>query len=377
MRIAPTQDVARFVAVLTINAALAAPTVQAAGLGGLFKKKKKTAEPSAPVELASPGSASVPEINVSEAFKSRHNNAARKALGKGNRVAVAGFRVAFNTRGQAHASTDSRLLNLGSNDSYTTDSSATMIVELAGVSPATFHAVAQAAYDEFLSKLKSAGVAVVPLQDITSNAAFQSLEKKESPYHRKKKLGGSQEFQIASAPGIPLFFQQGDVLLQSAGSAFNLKATRALSQLSADLDAVVVIPTITLDFAKMTSSGRRKMLRKTSEVGASPEVAVRPGLSTMNVMYGKTHLQGEGGAATLRQGVTVPGGFGEMTLTKSRSNKGLVTAMNLLGAKGGSVSERTEYTLTANEASFQELTAAGAKSAARAYAGFIAENLGK
>lgn len=369
----------RFISAGALTLALCLPTlpIQAAKFGGLFKKKNKDEEPAAPVELAKPGSATVPEINVGEAFKSRHNNPARKALGKANKVAVAGFRVAFNTRGQAHASTDSRLLNLGSNDSYTTDSSATMVVDLVGVSPDTFHAVAQAAYDEFLGRLKAAGVASVPLEEIKANAAFQSLEKETSPYHRKKKMGGSQEFQIASVPGMPLFFQQGDVLLQSAGSAFNLKAARALSQLSADLDAVVVIPTITLDFAKMSSSGRRKMLRKSSEVGATPEVAVLPGLSTMNVMYGKTRLQGEGGAASLRQGVTVPGGFGTMELTKSRSNKGLVTAFNLLGAKGGTVSERTEYTLTANETAFLELTSAGARAAARAYAGFIAESLGK
>ena len=66
-----------------------------------------------------------------------------------------------------------------------------------------------------------------------------------------------------------------------------------------------------------------------------------------------------------------------MELTKSHSNRGLVTTLNLLGAKAEPVSEHKEYTLIANEPAFQELTTTGAKAAARAYAGFIAGSLGK
>ncbi len=250
-----------------------------------------------------------------------------------------------------------------------------MTVELEGVSPAAYTAVAKAAYDEFVGKLKAAGVALVPVETIKANANFKDLEKKASPYLQKK-MGDPHQYQITSPPDLPLFFQQGDVLL-GGGGAFKISTTRSLAALSLDLGAAIVIPTITLDFAKMHSSGTRKMLRKTSEVSADPEVAVLPGLSTMTVMTAENKYGGPGGAASLRQGVTVPGGFGTMELTKSRSNEGLVTAFNLLGAKGGSVSKRTEYTLNANEAAFQELTTAGSKAAARAFAGFIAGNLGK
>ena len=371
-----TRNQTLLVAVALITAMfMVAPVSEAAGLGGLLKRKKKDAAPAAPVTFATPGDATVPEINATEAFKSRHNNNARKAISGAGKVAVAGFRVAFNTRGQAHASTDSRFLNLGNRDSYTTDSRATLIVDLAGVSPETFHAVAKTAYDELIAKLKSSGVEVVPFETLKANANYQAIEKETSPYHRKKKMGGSQEFQIASSPDLPLFFMQGDILLQSAGSAFKISTSRSLNSLSADLDAAIVIPTITLDFAKMSSSGTRKMFKKSSEVGAEAEVAVLPGLSTMMILTSKNKYGGDAGAVSLRQGVTVPGAFGEMELTKSRSNAGLVTAFNLLGAKGGTVSKRTEYTINANEPAFQELTSAGSKAAARAFADFIAQNI--
>ncbi|HEY0916219.1 MAG TPA: hypothetical protein VGE22_15215 [Solimonas sp.] len=260
-------------------------------------------------------------------------------LPKTKRVAVAGFRVIFINYSAVSAQV--RASYLPGRD--TSGAKASMNVALEGVDTATFQAITDKAYAEFLAQLAAAGREVVPASELASFHA----EVEPSPQPYEKEVTGAKG--IAFAPtGTPLFFTYAD-LGWTDKTPFNQKSYRMLAPLSEKLQAIVVAPLIVVDFANMTSSGNRSgLMARDAEVGASLAMSVKtfntPMIRAEESKMGMT-AKGEEGNVSLQQGITSDLAFGTMEKLEETDNASTKKVFDVIGgfmgvANGGGAARK-------------------------------------
>lgn len=287
----------------------------------------------------------------------------KKIIGRSDKVIIAGFRVAFNTEGAASASTDSRLKNLGNTTAGPKtvhgDARVSMKVALSGVSADDFQRIAEEAYADFKQQLTAAGYTVLGTDVLKASKGYGELtftpSTKERPYVKDLSLGAGRTIVVFAPAELPLFLGHYDG--NGIGSVtMNLGNWRALNQLSVETKAVVIVPTIAIDFVKMNSSGRGKMLRDTAEVGAEPQISLIPQLSGMAVFHAKIRIAGDLSNANVEDEYVVPGAFGGLTQVSASDNKALVTSLAFLTGTVGSSNSRSNQMLTAVPADYSRLS---------------------
>lgn len=294
---------------------------------------------------------------------------AKKILGRSDKVIIAGFRVAFNTEGAASASTDSRLKNLGNTagsgpKTVHGDARASLKVGLAGVTAEDFQRITEEAYADFKQRLAAGGYTVLGTDVLKASKGYGELKftpsTKERPYVKDLSLGAGTTVVVYTPEELPLFLGHFDGV-GIGGVSMNLGNWRALNQLSVETKAVVIVPTLAIDFVKMKSSGKGKMLRDTAEVGAEPQVALMGHVSGMGVFHAKIRLAGDLGNVNVEDDLEVPGAFGSIAEVSASDNKALVGTLAMLTGTVGTTSSRSNRVLTADPVEYGKLSLEAAK----------------
>ena len=325
-------------------------------------------------ETIDPDTISVPVIDTG---RNGFNKKALNILGKADKVAVAGFRVVFITTNSDTATSDGRataLVNRGLMRSgakvYKKDSSHTLNIQLLGVEPSMMQMLADAAYQDFMMRLEETGREIVPAETILANEGFKSLNTygftTEHPFVKKAKVSEPHTYIVFSPESLPLWFTHAD-----AGSVGNvapmaLKNWRALNQLSFDTGSVVIVPQITIDFAKFSASGRLNIVGS-AKVIAEQVISLVPKHTQLYVYQAKAKTAGPLATTELNRAVEIHGNYaaGEMI---SRKNLNLSDAFGKYGDFNFSSKAEQEYAFVANPDSYLILAGAGIQAANQYFA---------
>lgn len=279
---------------------------------------------------------------------------------KKNRVAIAGYQVAFVTRNKASAHA-AGLLSGGSG------ARASLETFLGNVDYATMQAIADEAYAGFVKKMTEAGVEVVPLEKVKAAKAFQSLETRAT----SEQQAYTVQFQgahyiIVPASGLPLWFNQYDGLAGGKAGRGNVKA---MAELSKELDAAVLHPSIAVDFAYLDKSGGSFARR--ASVEAQNGMLVVPAAS---VFWGST----EGLTYTkFVDGFWAEGATGKWVNAEEANNRALVKGLMSAGIDIGPVRSKKAIVLEADPAVFKAKTVELLNGTSEAYKRAVMELRGK
>ncbi len=286
--------------------------------------------------------ATVDAVPVSEAATVKPGKAldltqVKPLFKKHRRVVIAGYQVAFVTRNKATAHA-MNLLGSGT-------AKASIETFLGNVDGALMKQIADEAYATFVTKLQEAGLEVVPWETVKASKAYAQLER-----HPQQK-GYTVAFQgatyaIVPAGEMPLWFNNYDGLAGGKGSRKNIKV---MSDLSQELDAAVIQPSLAVDFAYLDTSGGK--FSKRASVEAQNGMLIVPAAS---VFWGSV----PGGLvyAKFTDGFWAEGATGKWTKAGASNNAALVKGLAGLGIDIGPASSKKAIVLDADPAIFKAKT---------------------
>lgn len=228
-----------------------------------------------------------------------------KLLARSGRVAVPSYRFGLVLRNGMAAS--------GGSGSAKTDVTA----DLVGVDVDLMRAIAHRIFSDFIERLRTTGRTVLGWNEISTSPAFAQLEPTKDPFV-KKPFADSRTVAVVSPEYLPLLTIGPEAPL-SDRSPFNLGNARALNALSAELDCLIMIPSIVLDFAALSGSGHR-VYGGAASVGIQPGLFLVPLFTHFNFFHAKNRLAGEGGRLILEDRIAV-GQAGELVQTRSFNNR--------------------------------------------------------
>jgi len=255
----------------------------------------------------------------------RTGAAARRILDRSDKVIIAGFRVAFRPE-----------VAVGRDD-------AGMKARLPGVSGGDFQRITEEAYRDFRMQLEQLGVAVLGIDVLKASRSYRDLALTPSienqPHDTAREDGGGNRTAKVYAPReLPLFFghfDDGNI----GGAAEDLSNWRALNELSIETKAVVLVPTLVVEFGA-------------AGPGAGSRITLVAGQSNVAVFHARVRLAGEVAHFHLEGNLEVTGSSGAWREIASGKN--------------------TSPRLTVDPVAFSELSLQGLKSFNRAAGAFIA-----
>jgi hypothetical protein len=334
----------------------------------LSPAQAQTAEAAAPVAAAD-----------EPAVEALLDASALKILANAPRVAVAGFRVAFVTRNATSANSRAAFSNMGHSApggirTVTQSAVASVDVELQNIDGARMQAIAERAYADFMGALQATGRPLVPLAEMQASAGWKQLEftPADKPYVTSP-TGTQKHYRFAAPQALPLWFGHFDAPLGDR-APFSLGNWRALNQLSVDTGAVVIVPQLVVDFAELSTSGN-SLWKRSAEVGARQGMSIEAGNSRLLVFHAKIALAGDLGSAPLKEGLPLPGDFGEFvditdeaTKTGTQVANALSTALTMFTGTQGTVRSRQKQALQAKAEAYEALAVGGAQRVGALYA---------
>ncbi len=243
------------------------------------------------------------------------NPAGIKVLANAARIAVPSYRFGVVMRSGISAT--------GASGSVTMEASA----DLVGMDLAGLRAIADGAYADFLAQLGATGRTIIPFAEIAASRGYAKLEPTPVPFV-KKPFADARSVVMVSPNALPLVSQHSDAPI-SDKSPMSLGNWRAINQMCVDLDCVVMIPSVVIDFAQLTGSGH-------SVYGSSASVGIQSGLflvplfTQLSAHHAKIALAGPGGKIILKDRVAV-GQAGQLVKTSSQNNRAEVDWWNAVG----------------------------------------------
>lgn len=223
------------------------------------------------------------EIDLSGLSWSAFDGKPMKVLSKAPRTAVVGYRFGMVVRSGISAST------LGNR------ASARANVELAGVGVDELRAIAAAARDDLLAQLGAIGRPLVGREEMQGSKGWSELARTPVPF-AKSAFADARLAVFVAPPGDDLVFTHFDSPMSSQGP-MSLGNWRALNQMSVDLKAVLLMPTLLLDFALLSGSGVSNMGSGVS-VRARPGLFISPTLTYLAGFHAKIRIAGDLGRPT-------------------------------------------------------------------------------
>ena len=258
-----------------------------------------------------------------------------KKINKPVRLAIAGYQVSFVVRNKstAHAM---NLLGKGTAKS-------SMETFLGNVDYALMQEIADAAYADFVEQMKATGHQVLSDEEVKSAKAYAKLTKVPvSATNAHKVKLQNMHLIVVSAKGQELWFNKYDGLNAGKGA----DNVRVMGELEKELQAVVIQPSIAIDFAYLDASGG-KFARKAS-VEAQNGMLLVPAATVYWSTWG-------GGLVytKFQDGVWVDGPTGKWSTAKSGNNASLVKGLAGLGIDIGPVSGKKAIVLEAEPEAFK------------------------
>ncbi|MCW5653097.1 hypothetical protein [Hydrogenophaga sp.] len=185
-----------------------------------------------------------------------------------NKVVLASFRVAFNQSVKASAQS-SALFSANT-------ASAQMKGKLLGVEPRVYQAIVDAAYADFVRKLRASGLTVVEPTALGSSPAYARLSSVPNPAALDSSTTGDVLMVAASGTKLTLF--PGDAGVASGFSGFDTASPiRVFPDLIKEQEAGVMHVTYYVDFLNASSSGRSMVKGGNAEVAMGQGLSVRTG----------------------------------------------------------------------------------------------------
>lgn len=258
-----------------------------------------------------------------------------KKITKPVRLAIAGYQVSFIVRNKATA----HAMNvLGSGTAKSS-----METFLGNVDYALMQAIADAAYADFVEQMKATGHQVLSAEEVKGAKAYAKLTKvpvSAANAHTVKLQ--NMHLIVVPATGQELWFNKFDGLSGGKGG----DNVRVMGELEKELQAIVLQPSIAIDFAYLDAAGG-KFARKAS-VEAQNGMLLVPAAT----VYWST--AGGGLVYTkFKDGVWVDGPTGKWTTAKSDNNASLVKGLAGLGIDIGPVSGKKAIVLEAEPEAFK------------------------
>jgi hypothetical protein len=255
---------------------------------------------------------------------------------KHTRVAIAGYQVSFVTHNKATAHA-MNLLGSGT-------AKASIETFLGNVDQALMKQIADEAYVAFVRKLEESGVEVVPWETVKASKAYAELERHPQQSAYTVKFQGAT-YAVIPAAEFPLWFNKFDGLAGGKGSGKNV---RIMAELSKELNAVVLQPSLAVDFAYLDTSGGK--FSKRASVEAQNGMLIVPAAS---VFWGST----DGLTYTkFIDGFWAEGATGKWTKAGAKNNAALVKGLLGLGIDIGPASSKKAIVLDADPVVFKQKT---------------------
>lgn len=265
------------------------------------------------------------DVNFKSSFKTDNLD---DTLEETNRVFVPGFRVLFTLSNEAKASvTGGRTLGGGASSG----AKVKMTVLLDGITQEEMQKITNAAYADFIAQLQASGREVVPVEQMRAATAYKAIDfyTGKQPYAIAPSAtrNETRNLILLTPTGLPLWFSNFDVQLGDRG-LFDQRNQKALSSLSAELKAVAVIPTIVVDFMKLSSSGKSSGFFGGGEasVEAEPMLHLANVVSNtpagVNMTMGENAMKFEWGYYTQKDAIDSEGAFGTVKEVSSSGNDG-------------------------------------------------------
>lgn len=267
---------------------------------------------------------------------------------KNSRVAIAGYQVSFVTHNKATA----HAMNaLGSGTAK-----ASIETFLGNVDEALMKQIANEAYLTFVQKLKEAGIEVVPWETVKASKAYAQLELHPQQKGYSVKFQGA-DYAVIPAADFPLWFNNYDGL---AGGKGGRKNHVVMNDLGRELDALVIQPSLAVDFAYLDTSGGK--FAKRASVEALNGMLIVPAASVF--------WAGQGGGlsyAKFVDGFWAEGATGTWTKAGASNNAALVKGLLGLGIDIGPASSKKAIVLDADPVIFKQKTLEVLAGAAEVY----------
>lgn len=300
--------------------------------------------------------ASAPKsVNLSEATTSTKTmlTGDYDALDEYEKIGVPTFKMAFAIQSDVSASVaGGATLGGGS----TSGVRASMTTHLTGVQLAEMQEMTDAAYAKFMDDLKKTGREIVSLDTIKAQETFKDIDfTKVEPTKPYTTTQFGRTYVVLTPKGMPLFFRAGEPLSDQVMGLGNQKAVGSIGYA---LKAVMVTPTITIDFAATTSSksGSSFIGRSNVEVNTTPELSILGGFQTQMSIITRSNwvpTAVTGGMAGLKpEKILISTDYGQVTEASLTDNKSLNTSLALLFGAG---------TVTNSTKSIRQINVTGAK----------------
>lgn len=256
---------------------------------------------------------------------------------KHSRVVIAGYQASFVTHNKATAHA-MNLLGSGT-------AKASIETFLGNVDQALMKQIADEAYATFVQKMQEAGVEVVPWETVKASKAYAQLETHPQQKAYTVKFQGAT-YAVVPAAEFPLWFNKYDGLAGGKGSSKNIKV---MGDLSKELDASVIQPSLAVDFAYLDSSGGK--FSKRASVEAQNGMLIVPAASVFwgSVPGGLTY-------AKFTDGFWAEGATGQWTKAGASNNAALVKGLLGLGIDIGPASSKKAIVLAADPVVFKQKT---------------------
>lgn len=291
--------------------------------------------------------------------------------GRGQKVAVAGYRVAFVVRNSATAYAGAGVANIGQstgfNRTITQAQNKKIEVGLQNVNRQLMQAITDQLYADFVEQLKGSGKTVVAQEELTRAPSFAKLERTETPandVYTVSPTGDARHYLVFAPTGMPLYFIAGEVLGDKG--PFSQGNNKLLGAISTETQSVLLIPQVTIDFAEVESSGRSNF-RSNAQVDARPGIALAPMHTIVWAAHANNPIITEMGSRRLEKVVAFPGEYATVKTVDNFNTAGLANSLTMATGLQGvqHFSEKRAY--VADPAKFADLVLKSGYSANRVF----------
>ncbi len=221
--------------------------------------------------------------------------------------------------------------------------------QLAGYTQDELQKIADAAYDDMVSRLSAAGFAVMDRAGLAASPALVKVKGEPGPKQMTTITGRDDKAEVlfvSATQSAPLRLMPGDVAASGFGAMGIImsgsQAMNAFTAYAKETDSKVINVVYYLDFAKSDEYGG--WFRSSSAVNVEGSLAMMPDQSKLSVV-GANY---KSGSLALAEPVAVGGNFFEKEDAMSGGEKAANTAANVIGFLGGvGTNSSKKFTFTA------------------------------
>ena len=266
-------------------------------------------------------------------------------------VVIGSFKIGFVNYNKSSAKAGGGLLAVASATARTT-----MRSELEGVPPSTMQAITDAAYKDFIAKLKAQGYNVLDRSVLTSLPAYQKASSEENPVEIDSVAMAMDGDVLYFAPtGQKLHLLIGDSAGIGGGFGYG-NPSMAFSKAADENGLAFVSANYIVDFINSDISGGN--YARTASVKIQPGLSVSPG-SYVNMITGYDGtFSRNNGKVLLGQAIYSTDQYatlGETTSTGMKAANALSAGLGALAGVG--TSDNNNYVVNANPVKYQSITA--------------------